>query len=280
MGNKSSISMNVFDQLMNKAQENDEHVDELVARYIQERFIYRLSVSSYQDQFWVGGDILLVALTNGFIKQPQEISLTAKPIAQKISMMKHAFQEICGIELLEDGVVFLGSEIEISLEKEMIHLKIPATLSHITTYIIVTIRFTEIIPLAPKTIVFPPLLDMASPVLVTASPEFALAQKFVEMYQYPTLETTIKAFNDVFALLKTQKIEGRVLQQCIIEIFDCQRLILERNHPLFMKQLADQTVAFVDVIKQVQRFFRPVYEVLLNEDEFFKQWDCAYQIWQ
>ncbi len=72
MRDVNTISMTIIEQLTKKAQDLEESIDTLIALYCQERMIYRLSISSYQDQFWLAGDSLLFAVTEGFIKPPKK----------------------------------------------------------------------------------------------------------------------------------------------------------------------------------------------------------------
>ncbi|MFJ7734493.1 hypothetical protein ACIQXF_21835 [Lysinibacillus sp. NPDC097231] len=266
------LAIHVLEKLKEVAMETQESLDTLVTRYLHERLLYRLSISSYQDQFLLQDDSLLVAFTDGYVKPLQEITLSVRRTAQANDIIQQAFKEICAIELEEEGIVFLGDELESILQNDVIYLKIPASVGEKNTYIEVKLWLTDQNPLAAQPIAYPTILEMPSPVLVSAAPEYAIALTFAEMYQYPAFEH--KASIDVFALLKKkQKLEGRVLQACIEDVFEQKRITIEKEHPLFIKPLNDAG-------KQVQEFLRPIHDVLLMEDEFFKQWDHELQAWQ
>ncbi|MGG2054669.1 hypothetical protein ABFY48_09730 [Lysinibacillus pakistanensis] len=105
-----------------------------------------------------------------------------------------------------------------------------------------------------------------------------IASKFIEIYKTPTLDTTINAIQTIFALINTKTIEGRVLQECIDTLFDQQRLTIEKDHAFFMRQFLQQATSEI-VTGQVQKFLSPVYDVILQEEEFFKHWDCKQLKW-
>ncbi|WP_404804018.1 hypothetical protein [Lysinibacillus sp. S1] len=88
MGNIDTLSTNVVTQLEEMAIRQD-NMDQLVSRYCQERLLYRLSISSYEDQFYLDGDLLLFALTNGLVKPSKEVTLTAQASVHQHDIVKH-----------------------------------------------------------------------------------------------------------------------------------------------------------------------------------------------
>lgn len=126
MRDVNTISMNIIEQLTKMAQDQERSIDTLIAVYCQERLIYRLSISSYQDQFWLAGNSLLFAVTEGFIKPQKNTILAAKSVAYQIDIIKQAFKEICSMEGQEDGIEFLWDEVSISSENEGLFIKIPS----------------------------------------------------------------------------------------------------------------------------------------------------------
>ncbi|WP_155590956.1 nucleotidyl transferase AbiEii/AbiGii toxin family protein [Lysinibacillus cavernae] len=267
MGIVNAQSTNVVTQLTEMAETRQESMDQLISLYCQERLLYRLSVSSYDDQFNLDGDLLLFALTEGLVKPSKEILLIAKPSVHQNEIVKQAFKEICSIAVPEDDIEWFEEEIESTLTDDGIHLTIPVALAQITSYIEVRINFKENVRVTPKTIVFPTLLDMKAAVLYTYPMEFIIAQKFIEMYQYPALEKTASAMAEVNKLLQTQNIDGRILQAYIVELFDRHHFTIELNPTL-------------EISGVLKHFFSPVYEVILAENEFFKQWNVTNQAWQ
>jgi len=277
MRDVNTISMNIIEQLTKIAQDREEKsIDTLIALYCQERLIYRLSISSYHDQFWLAGDSLLFAVTEGFVKPPKNTMLATKPVAYHADIVKQAYKEICSMEDgQEDGIEFYGDELTISSENEWLYIKIPAILGHLKTYITLQVNFMENTPVASKTMAYPTLLQTASPVLIIEFPEHVIASKFAEIYKTPTLDTTMNAIHTIFALIKTQTIEGRVLQECIVTLLDQQRHTIEKEHPFFMRQAKTEIVTW-----EVQKFLSPIYDVILHEEEFLKYWDCTQLKWK
>lgn len=275
MRDVNTISVNVIEQLTKVAKDREKSFDTLIALYCQERLFYRLSISSYHDQFWLAGDSLLFAVTEGVVKPPKNATLAAKSVAYHIDIIKQAYKEICSMEGQEDGIEFLGDELTISLENEWLYIKIPTNLAHLKTYITLQVNFMKNTPVASKTMAYPTLFQSASPVLIIEAPEHVIASKFAEIYKTPTLDTTMNAIQIIFALIKTQTIEGRVLQESIVSLLDQQRQAIEKEHPFFMRQAKTEIVT-----REVQEFLSPIYDEILHEEEFLKYWDCTQLKWQ
>lgn len=259
----NTITADVITQLTKMAEMKKVSIEQLVAFYCQERLLYRLSTSSYYDQFYIEGDLFFFTLAEGVGMLPNELTLTAQKSAYQNDIVQQAFTEICSIEIQEDGVQFLENDIESIITDSRIHLKIPVILDTITTYIEVKITFIEN-RMAPTTITFPSMLDMKLAELSTSPIEFVVAQGLLDIFQYPSM--TSKIVVDIERVLETQNIEGRKLQAYLEELSD-QRHLTWEPIPILEKGI-------------VKQFFNPIYEVLLANEEFFKQWDGKEQAWQ
>lgn len=78
----------------------------LLARYFNERLLYRVSVSQYKDNFLLKGGSLLYAM-NGLEARPTvDVDFMADRISRDRDFLAHVFQEILGIVCDEDGVSF------------------------------------------------------------------------------------------------------------------------------------------------------------------------------
>lgn len=240
------------------------------------------------------GDYLLAALTNGIIPAPSTISLSAKQMTQHRLELQRVFQEISAIQVPEDGVAFLGNELKIVVEQEQVNIEIPVKLGQMHSYIEINGSYREHQILKPKDTAFPTLLGTDSPTLLGKAVEVVIAEKFEAMIRLVDEEGRMKDFYDVYVLLNNQTIEGRVLQEVVWEIFDRHGARLERELPILSEkfhldaQRNEQWLAFSDqqdlafeaVIKRIQKALTPIYNAIVNEDEFFGNWDCKLQDWK
>lgn len=290
----NEVPKSVLDQLAEVAQQQQESLEALVAFYSQERLLVRLAASSYEDQYWLYGEFLLGTITNDIEKSSSGMTLCAKNMADKESIIKHAFQEICSVKVTEDGIVFAIDEIEVSSSgEEEVHLRIPAQIGHITTYIEITITLFDSVSMTPRKIATASLLNSSSTELLAYPTELIISHKFNTIYQYPTLAETLKDYYAIYLLASTQNFEGRVLQEAILDTFDRHKTTIEKNPPVFSKrfdlddsknkawqQLLTQQVSFAKVKKIVHQLLWPIYKKIEVEDEFFENWDYTFCNWQ
>ena len=293
MENVKTTSSKVLQHLETLATEKGESLDALLGLYVQERLLYRLSVSPYQERFLLKDDVLLFALTNGAVKTSREMALAAKQMPKDMTIIKQAIIEICSIHSHEDGIHFLEDKFEFTWENEEIQVNMPVTLAQTKTYIEVSISFGDSLLLTPKIMAFPSLLDMPSPMILVYPKAFIIAEKFEKMTSLPASDCRMKDFYDIYMLSTTQKIEGRVLQEAIAETFDNHRTTLEKDHPVFSKHfyldtqrnkawlafIGQQPLKFEEVMKRIQTLLWPIYNEMVKEDEFFKNWDNTPQHW-
>ncbi len=263
----NEVPKSVLNQLAEVAQQQQESLEALVAFYSQERLLVRLAASSYEDQYWLYGEFLLGTLTND-IKSSSGITLCAKKMVNKESIIKHAFKEISSVKVAEDGVAFDSDEIEVSSSgEEEVQIRIPAQIGHITTYIEIIITLFNSASMAPRKIATASLLNSSSTELLAYPTELIIAHKFNTIYQYPTLEETLKDYYAIYLLASTQNFEGRVLQEAILDTFERHKTTIEKNPPVFSKrfdlddsknkawqQLLTQQVSFAKVQKLVHQF--------------------------
>ena len=294
MKNVKTIPVNVSEQLNNVATKNGERLEVLTQYYVQERWLYRLSISAYQERFLLKGNHLLCALTNGSVKPSVGIALSSRHITHDSKQLQHVFEEICAIEVPEDGVEFLVDDLKVTTIKGGVSIEMPVSIGALHTHLNIEISFGDQLVLTPKTVVFPTLLDMAPPVVFAHSIEVIIAEKFEAMISLVESDDSMKDFYDVYVLLTTQSFEGRVLQEAISEAFDRRRTRIEKDHPVLSKQfyldaqrnkqwhafMGQQAVSFEEVMKRLQKVLVPIYSVIVIEDEFFKNWDCQLQDWQ
>lgn len=291
----NEVPKSVLDQLAEVALQQQESLEALVTFYSQERLLVRLAASSYEDQYWLYGEFLLGTLTNDIVKSSTGITLCAKKMANKESIIKHAFKEICSVKVAEDGIAFASEALEMSSSsEEEVHIRIPAQIGHITTYIEITITLFNSASLAPRKIANATLLDSSSTELLAYPTELIIAHKFNTIYQYPTLEETLKDYYAVYLLASTQNFEGRVLQEAILDTFDRYKTTIEKNPPVFSKRfdlddsknkawqqlMTQQNVSFDKVQKLVHQLLWSIYKKIEVEDEFLGNWDYTFGNWR
>lgn len=153
------------------------------------------------------------------------------------------------------------------------------------------IGFGDIIVPKPNHLEFPTLLEMNVPKLNSYSLESVIAEKFEAMLTLSVTNSRLKDFYDIYMLLQSIEFDGRVLQEAIFETFQRRKTILERKNVIFTDEFvvndernnqwmvfhrkigASESPSFRIVMQCIIKFLKPIYESILNEEEFQLKWN-------
>ena len=97
---KKNVAMSVRDRLLNIRQsEPDVSYMQILLRYIQERMLYRLSISQYRENLCLKGSALLFAYDKFKARQTKDIDFLGDKINRDKGTIKAAFSEICSCDV-------------------------------------------------------------------------------------------------------------------------------------------------------------------------------------
>jgi len=147
-----------------------------------------------------------------------------------------------------------------------------------------------IIPHAEKRTINTQLPDFEAPVIKTYSLESTIAEKFDAILQRFELTGRMKDFYDIYYLSRTFDFEGAKLQAAIFETLQrrgtpydrdsFKRVValtddedVQKRWKFFLKTIKEDTLEFSLVITEIQIFLEPVFDAMVNEEEWQKQWN-------
>lgn len=211
----------------------------LLARYFNERLLYRVSVSPYRENFLLKGGSLLYAL-NGLETRPTiDIDFMAQRISRDREHLEKVFREILSIECLEDGVTFDVDELRsepITVEKDYPGSRffVTAKMDTIVYPMSMDIGFGDVVTPGPVTIDFPLLLqDVPSINIQAYSLETIVAEKFHAMVERDVNNSRMKDFFDCYQILTTKELDDELLYDAVKATFDNRELAYNANLQLF-----------------------------------------------
>lgn len=228
-------------KLRNISKESNRSHQLTLTRYFQERLLFRLSQSDFQDRFFLKGGVLIYVLEGETTRPTLDLDLLARKIEADREKIKAIFQEVCRIPSPGDGVVFNAESLETSeIVKEGnypgIRVKINANLGNIRQWMQVDIGFGDVVVPGPVSLRFPTLLDMPPPELLAYSTESLIAEKFEAMINLAELNSRMKDFYDVYRILRVGKYDERILQKAIADTITRRKTTLSLNHVIFSDQ--------------------------------------------
>ena len=218
-----NMDVSIKARLKNIAKEHEKTFNLILQLYMQERLLYRLSISEYKDNFILKGGLLLFSMS-GFTGRPtRDIDFLAYQISNNMENIKEAFRKICMVEY-NDGIVFNSNSVSVEeIKKEAEHggirVKLTGYLGKAKEMLWVDIGFNDIVVPEIITANYPVLLDMDYPKIKMYSFESVVAEKFEAIVSLGELNSRMKDFYDIFILLSEKYFNRDILQKAIVETF-------------------------------------------------------------
>ncbi len=291
----------ILARLRNIARENAIEFNSILILYMQERFLYRLSISAHADNFLLKGGLLLFSHDKFNTRPTIDIDFLALRIQNNNDVLKKIISEIARLQC-DDGLLFRTEDITVVTILEHGHYRglragITCNLGKARNRLQMDIGFGDVV-IRPIDIEFPVLLETHQiPVIKVYSLESAIAEKFEAMIKLSLLNSRMKDFYDIYTLSKSKDFEGRVLQEAIFHTFQRRRTPFEREPSVFQDLFINSAEKqrewsnyirrirvsspeyFKDVMTQITLFLKPIYDSLCNEEEFTLYWSSINNEW-
>ena len=282
MSEKKNIVASVKDRLLQIARTEGKNHQLLLLRYFQERFLYRLSKSKYNQHFCLKGAAFLYALEGERSRVTKDIDFLGMHIPSTHQTLRQAITEICEITYQDDGVTFdidsfTVEDIVKDGNYQGIRIGITAHLDRTKQRLKIDIGFGDAVVPAPMKMAYPVILEMDPPVLFAYSIESTIAEKFEAMIDLAEINTRMKDFYDVYHLLKNHPVSPEVLEQAVRQTFERRETPAPKEHSLFLpafyldevrntswkawlrKAKLDERLEFPEVMALITAQLRPIY---------------------
>lgn len=214
----------------------------MISRYMQERLLYRLSVSGYRDRFILKGGALLYAHDRFEARPTLDIDFMAMRINNDKDNVKRIIKEICSVDCIADGVWYdsdtvESEEITVNNEYHGVRVCVVAHLDTARQRISMDVGFGDVVTPAPQELAFPALIDTVPQAEIKAySLETVVAEKFHAMIVLSLANSRMKDFFDVYRILLTDRVDSEVLSDAIRSTFANRGTGYRENHPLFTEE--------------------------------------------
>lgn len=285
----TNTGKSVKTRLLNLMNETGYKYMYLLARYFNERLLYRVSVSQYKDNFVLKGGSLLYAL-NGLETRPTiDVDFMAERISRDRECLEGVFREILSIPCNEDGVTFdvsslLSEPITVDKKYPGTRFLVTAHMDTIVHQMSMDIGFGDVITPCSETIDYPLLLLNNPSISIQAySLETVIAEKFHAMIDRDVLNSRMKDFFDCYQIMTTRMLDENVLYEAIKATFDNRQLEYNPDLKLFTAEFfADEArimrwksflkkiqwkneIVFGEVMTLINLRLKPLYERYWHE---------------
>lgn len=288
-----NLAASVHQKLLNKARETNRPFNEVLQYHAIERFLYRLSCSPFAEKFTLKGALLFNAWGLSGLRPTRDIDLLGHT-TNMVEQIAAIFREVCTTPVIPDGWVFdaatvRGERIKEDAIYEGVRVVFTGLLGKSRVSMQIDIGFGDIVAPAPLALTYPVLLDFPHPTLSGYPRETVIAEKFQAMVALGEINSRMKDFYDIFALVQSFDFDGQTLQASIEQTFMQRGTDLPADTPIaltegfalgktaqwqaFQRRInADNAEDFMNVIERLRDFLLPPVQASLAGKMFAMHW--------
>ncbi len=218
-----NIGASIRQRLLTKARKTNRPFSELLQYFAMERFLYRLSKSSYADHFILKGALMLTVWEAPLTRPTMDIDFLGK-IENSVETLVKITRGICQQEVEPDGIVFDVTEVDAEriaedADYEGIRIRFRGSLDTARFVIQLDIGFGDVIVPSPESMNYPTILDLPAPRLRGYSKETTIAEKFEATVKLGILNSRMKDFFDIWLISRQFDFDGSILAKAIKKTF-------------------------------------------------------------
>ena len=281
-------------RLKNQAKTEGINYQVCLQLFFQEEFLRRLSHTEYKENLVLKGGMFIYTLTAFDSRPTRDMDFLMRSLSNDLEHIKTVMSEICVVQT-ENSYILLEviSTEQITLEKKYpgVKTKFMGRINNIRVPFSVDVGIDDIIVPEPLVRSLSTRLEgFEPPEIYTYSLESTISEKFDAILQRFELTGRMKDFYDIYYLSRTFDFEGAKLQSAIFETLQrrgtpygresFKRVValaededMQKRWKYFLKNIKDNTLEFSVVIAEIQTFLEPVFDAIVNEEEWQEWWN-------
>lgn len=296
----ADIAASVLARLRNKSKAAGISYQQCLQLFMQEEFLRKLSKSGHEDTLILKGGLFIYTLTNFESRATVDVDFLLRSVSNSLEEVQALVLKILAVSTGNDYIEMTAKGFEkISPQRKYhgISTQIIGKIKNVRVPFNVDIGVGDVIvPCAEERTIHTQLPDFESPVIMTYSLESTIAEKFDAILQRFELTGRMKDFYDIYYLSKTFDFDGARLQMAIARTLErrgtpyekdsfkriltlAEDVDMQKRWKYFLKTIKDDTLEFFSVIEEIQKFLEPVFEAIVNEDEWLGSWKSHHNIW-
>ena len=296
----ADIAASVLARLRNKAKAAGISYQQCLQLFMQEEFLRKLSKSEHEDTLILKGGLFIYTLTNFESRATVDVDFLLRSVSNSLEEVQALIVKIFAVPTGNDYIEMTAKGFEkISPQRKYhgISTQIIGKIKNVRVLFNVDIGVGDVIvPCAEERTIYTQLPDFESPIIMTYSLESTIAEKFDAILQRFELTGRMKDFYDIYYLARTFDCDGARLQMAIARTLDrrgtpyekdsFKRILtladdvdMQKRWKFFLKTIKNDTLEFSTVIEEIQTFLEPVFDAIVNEEEWFGSWKSYHNIW-
>lgn len=291
----TNLPASIHDRLLNTAKNRGQPFNNLLQYYVIERFLYRLSISKYANQFVLKGAMAIIQMDATFPRATRDIDLLGV-IDNSVPFLEKVFRVICAAAIEEDGLVFIpesvvGAPIKANDEYPGVRIKFKANFGNSTISMQADIGVADKIYPAARKKTYPSLLGNKGFTIKVYEPETMLAEKIQTLVYKGQINSRMKDIFDIWWIAANRQINGLILARAITTTFTNRQTplpgklsFLEEGYYSQRQATAWQSLVkrvhtsnipsdLATALAQIKPFLTPIMDALYQEIDFDRTWD-------
>lgn len=219
----TNLAASVHKRLLNTAQAAGRPFNELLQHYAIERLVYRLAASPHRDHFVLKGAIMMRVWKAPVARPTKDVDLLGK-ISNDPDAIAAAMRDICGTEVVDDGLIFDAENIAVTAIAEEadytgVRARMTAYLGKARVPIQVDVGFGDAVTPAAIEVELEPILDFPAPHVLGYTRETSIAEKLHVLVKLGVLSSRVKDLYDIWLLSQHYDFEAEHLGNAIRATF-------------------------------------------------------------
>lgn len=294
------MGASVLARLKKQSRDTELNYQSCLQLFAQEEFLRRLEQSKYADNLILKGGMFLYTLTKFEGRPTMDIDFMLRRLSNDLAGMKQIMEEICRTDIGNNFITMevLGME-EITPEKKYpgVKIKLMACIKNVRIPFSIDVGVDDVIvPGAVQREICTRLDGFRPPQVYTYSLESTIAEKFDAILKRMTATSRMKDFYDIYYLSYLFEFDGRKLQEAIFQTIQHRGTAYEKDSMKKIRAFEENEFLqnlwknynpgpglekpnFHTLLIQIARFIGPVYEKIVEEDEFFLVWSIVQNAW-
>ena len=214
-----NLAASVKGRLLQNARRQGEDFQNILTRYEIERFLYRLSCSTYRETFVVKGANLFLLWLGAAHRPTHDLDLLGYG-TQEIKAVVDTFQTICRQAVEDDGMIFDAETVQgVSVRENEkyagLQISLKGMLGTAVIKLQIDIGFGDVVVPAAQEAIFPSSLGAPQAHLLVYPRETVVAEKCEAMIDLGLGNSRLKDFYDLWYLATHFDFDGLLLCQAL-----------------------------------------------------------------
>lgn len=219
MKSPTNIPVSVRQRLLNHSIREKRPFLEVLQYYAMERFLYRLTQSSYADHFILKGALMLRVWEAPEFRPTMDIDMLGRTSNDEENLQA-IFREIITQKYPDDGLIFFDDSITTQIIKEEskyqgVRILFSGKLDTARIQIQIDVSFDDVIYPDAELLTFPSILNFPKTEIRCYNKETVIAEKFETIVRHGYQNSRMKDFYDIWLLSQLFDFEGKLISETI-----------------------------------------------------------------